>query len=164
MELEFDTDFIRYIDYIFHNGFFCCLSHLEWIAGKKNCRSFMLSFHAPSFCLPYLKDAWLCFKWQKGSQRVGFFMFNDIGPVLDGGSWLRAELWETTTLLGWWCLRLPVPTPPYPPAQLTSPLLAVPPYSIFLELASVLKNATDLMPSLFWLSLAPYSQVLWVLM
>lgn len=28
----------------------------------------------PSFCLSYLKDAWLCFKWQKGSQRVVFYV------------------------------------------------------------------------------------------
>lgn len=34
----------------------------------------MLSFHAPSFCLSNLKDAWLCFKWQKGSQRVVLYV------------------------------------------------------------------------------------------
>lgn len=39
----------------FYKGFFCSLSHLEWIAGKKNCRSFMVFF---SMCPASVFPTW----------------------------------------------------------------------------------------------------------
>lgn len=56
--------------------------------------------------------------------------------VLDFGSWLRTEFWETATLQGCWCLHLPAPPQPHPPAHPTDPLLAELPYWLFLKLPS----------------------------